>query len=147
MFAQLTRRFRAFARDESGSASIEAVLWIPLFFMVLVLSVQVTLITTAQTKVMRIVQDANRGYALGRLDGTMVCNPGQTADATATQAYIVSAISGISPRATSTAKVNCATRTITSTVDMPATDLSPFRMLPNTSWLRVTVSAQQIREF
>lgn len=138
---------RGLARDEEGSASIEALLWIPMFFLVLVLSVQVAMIATSQSRVMRIVQDGNRAYALGRLDANMVCTPGQEADAPSTRAYIANAVNGISPRATITSRVNCTAKTITSTVHMPFTDLSSFRVLPNSSTFRTTVWAQQVREF
>ena len=57
-----------FVKDENGSATIEAVLWMPVFVFVLVLIFDVSMMFYNQTRVMRIVHDANRAYAVGRFD-------------------------------------------------------------------------------
>lgn len=133
---RVVRRLRLFIGQENGSATIEALFWIPLFFFVLILAVDVTLISTAQSRVMRIVQDGNRAYALGRL-----------ADAKATQDFIQEAIRPISARAEVASQVNSLTKVIVSTVSMPASDLSKIGWLPDFDSLTITVSAQQVKEF
>ena len=51
--------------DQDGSATIEAVLWIPMFFFMLLLVMEGSLIFNAQSLAMRIVQDTNRAIAVG----------------------------------------------------------------------------------
>ena len=62
------RRFGArFKQDQNGSATVEAVLWIPIFALVLGLLVDTSMIFHGQSKVIRVVQDANRNISIGRL--------------------------------------------------------------------------------
>jgi Flp pilus assembly protein TadG len=61
------RARRNFASDENGAATIEAVLWLPMFFYILSLSVDVTMIFHAYSRVVRAVEDVNRGLSIGRI--------------------------------------------------------------------------------
>ena len=68
------QKFRAFksfvrrkARDESGSATIEAILWLPMFFYILALSVDVTMVFHSYSRIIRAVEDVNRGLSVGRI--------------------------------------------------------------------------------
>ena len=56
-----------FKQDQNGSATVEAVLWIPIFALVLGLLVDTSMIFHGQSKVIRVVQDANRNISIGRL--------------------------------------------------------------------------------
>jgi len=58
---------RAFKRREDGSATIEAVLWLPAFFYILALSVDTTMIFHGYSRVIRVVEDVNRGISVGRI--------------------------------------------------------------------------------
>lgn len=127
---------RRLGGEERGSATIEALIWILTFFFILLLAVQVALVMTAQSQVMRIVQDGNRAYALGRL-----------ADANETQNFIYQAVRRISPRATVSSQVDNLRKVIVSTVSMPVSDVSGFNILPNSESLRISISAQQVKEY
>ena len=53
-------------RQEDGSATVEAVLIIPVFLIMLGLLIDATYVFKGQTKVLRVVQDANRNMSIGR---------------------------------------------------------------------------------
>lgn len=59
---------RVFARNEEGSATIEAVLWLPVFIAFFCLFADASFIFFGQNKAYRLVQDVNRKLSVGRLD-------------------------------------------------------------------------------
>lgn len=61
---RLGARFR---KQSEGSATVEAVLWVPIFALVLGLMVDTSMIFHGQSKVIRVVHDANRNISMGRL--------------------------------------------------------------------------------
>jgi Flp pilus assembly protein TadG len=61
------RARRAFSRDEEGAATIEAVLWLPVLFYMVALSVDVTMVFHGYSRVIRVVEDVNRGISIGRI--------------------------------------------------------------------------------
>ena len=65
----LGKLFR-FARNEDGAATIEAVLWLPFYLMLFGLLADVSMVFHGQSKLLRIVQDANRNMSIGRLTTT-----------------------------------------------------------------------------
>jgi Flp pilus assembly protein TadG len=66
-FRALTSFMRRKARDESGAATIEAILWLPMFFYILALSVDVTMVFHSYSRIIRAVEDVNRGLSVGRI--------------------------------------------------------------------------------
>lgn len=54
-------------RDEDGSATVEALLWLPMFFYILALSVDVTMVFHSYSRIIRAVEDVNRGLSVGRI--------------------------------------------------------------------------------
>jgi len=58
---------RRYLSDETGAATIEAVLWVPFFVIVFSLIADASLLFNAQTMLTRVVQDANRAYSVGLL--------------------------------------------------------------------------------
>lgn len=59
------RWVRRFSRDEDGSATVEACLWLPFFIFFFVMILDATTIFMNQARVHRIVQDANRQFVVG----------------------------------------------------------------------------------
>ncbi len=55
-----------FSKREDGTATVEAVLWFPIFIAVFGLMVDASSIFHGQSKVLRVVQDANRNMSIGR---------------------------------------------------------------------------------
>jgi Flp pilus assembly protein TadG len=137
------RHVKTFLREEDGSSTIESLLWIPLLFAVLLLGLDVSLISTKQAMVMRIVQDGNRAYALGRYSGAN-STPEQVQ--ASVEAAIRGSIVSISPNALVRATI-ATNGTITTAVRMPASDLSSFGMLPNWNSLNVGIVLQHTKEF
>lgn len=67
MSPRLGTLVKKFRRDERGSATIEAVLWLPFFVIFFVMIADVSLVFFRQTDVLRVVQDGNRALSVGRL--------------------------------------------------------------------------------
>lgn len=68
MLSLISRIFRAgFLRREDGTATVEAVLWFPIFIAVFGLMVDAAMIFHGQAKVLRVIQDGNRNFSIGRL--------------------------------------------------------------------------------
>lgn len=54
-----------FRGDESGAATIEAVLWLPLFIFLFVMILDAAMIFTNHSRALKVIHDANRAYATG----------------------------------------------------------------------------------
>lgn len=122
-----------FRRDDRGSFTVEALIWLPIFVVVLCMTADTAMIYAKQSQVMRVVQDANRAYAVGKF-----------ADATATQNYILGRVRPMSPGATAVSSL--VNGIITTTVTMPARELMATGMLPMRSGSTVRVVLQQMKE-
>lgn len=125
--------WRGFLRDDRGSFTIEALIWLPIFVVVMCMTADTAMIFAKQSQVMRVVQDANRSFAVGKF-----------ADGTATAAYILTNVQTISPGATAVS--NLVNGIITTTVTMPARELMATGMLPMLSGATVRVVLQQMKE-
>lgn len=123
-----------FLRGESGAATIEAVLWLPFFVMLFAMLVDVSMIFHGQTRVMRIIQDANRNTSIGRLD-----TPGDT------ESFILSRLGGFSPHAS--AATNITAGLVTTTVSVPLADLDVLGVVSAFSDSKLTVRADHLMEY
>ncbi len=130
----LFKSARRFTAETRGSATIEAVLWLPLFFALFGLMTDAAMVFNGHSRVMRVVQDANRNLSVGRL-----------ADEAETEAYIVAALSGLSPNAT--ASTTIVSGVATTTAFIPATDLEILGMFSAISSITLNVTAQHYIEF
>ena len=125
-----------FRRKEDGTATVEAVLWFPIFIAVFGLMVDSAMIFHGQSKVLRVVQDANRKLSIKSL----------ATDAEA-EAYITAQLAPIhvTPSRTETLS-DMTTGVISTLVVVPAREfqiLGYFSALTN---LEVPVTAQHMRE-
>lgn len=98
------RKFKAFLRQESGSSSIEFVLWMPLVLAILLLVVDSSMLFMSRTHTIRVLQDTNRLYSVGQftsnqddIDAARAERLGKARD------YALSRLRGLSPSATVTA--------------------------------------------
>ncbi len=69
MYRSIARMFcprSAFLKREDGTATVEAVLWMPIFMVVFALMVDTSMVFNGQSKVLRVIQDANRNMSIGR---------------------------------------------------------------------------------
>ena len=108
----LLRKLSKGAKDTSGTATVEAVLWLPIFFAFFIFITDVSFIYYGQSQIYRIVQDANRNLSVGRLE-----------DEDETEAFISTALTSLSPNSTINTTINLGT--VTSNVVTPTSDLMP----------------------
>ena len=128
------RAIRGFLRSSDGSASVEVVIWTPLFMFIFFLIADTAIIFSDQAQVLRIVQDANRAMSIGQTDET------------ATENRIKAAIASISPNAAVDTTVDTSTGIIRTDVVMPISDLEATGMVGAFDNLSVTVTAQHLSE-
>ena len=139
MFARLKRLIAKtidFRGREDGTATVEAVLWFPIFIAVFGLMVDSAMIFHGQAKVLRVVQDANRNLSIGRFD----------TDAEV-EAYINAelAIIGVTPTRTE-AISDLVAGTVSTLVLVPASELQLLGYFSALTNLEIPVTAQHMRE-
>lgn len=122
-----------FAGDESGVITIEAILWFPLFFFLLLLVAEGSMVFNKQTLAMRIVQDVNRYTAVGGFE-----------NATTAEDALRVRIEAISPNATVQTEIKDGLAV--SLVQMPVRDLSGFGFFGKNTNFNVSVTSQQLVE-
>lgn len=125
---------RRFLRAEDGTATIEAVLWLPMFFAFFALLVDVSMIFHGQNQVLRVTQDANRSLSLGRL-----------ASLEATEDLIESRLREFAPNAHAVTTVDDGL--IVTSVAVPVADLEMLGLFGALSSATITVSAQHLVEY
>ena len=126
-------RLRAALVNEDGTATIEAVIWLPAFFAIFALIADTSTIFGSESQVLRIIQDANRNLSTG-----------YTATAADAQSYIVSHIGHVSPNAVVSTQI--AGNVITTRVEMPFTDITATGLVDVFMSGSVTVSAGHAME-
>ena len=129
----LANRLRRTLRDESGTATIEALLWIPVFVSLLVLAVDVSMVFYNQSRMTRVVQDANRSLSVGNLSG---------ADAVIARVKESFAAYGDDVIVTSVVGER-----VTTTLSIPARDLDVIGLFQSISNATVTVVGEQFVEY
>lgn len=130
-----TRSLGKFLRDETGSATIEAVIWMPVFFLILAFIMNVSMVFFNESQMLRVVQDGNRAFSLGRLD-----------DNVAVQDYILSQLAYLN--ANFTVATNISGGFVQTNLEAPAGELMPLNLASGAfDGIRVRVSAQHIIEF
>ena len=126
-------RLRAALVNEDGTATIEAVIWLPAFFAIFALIADTSTIFGSESQVLRIIQDANRNLSTG-----------YTATAADAQSYIVSQIGHVSPNAVVSTQI--VGNVITTRVEMPFTDITATGLVDVFLSGSVTVSAGHAME-
>ena len=131
---KLCRKGTGFSTSEDGSASVEGVLWVPIFFVIFGLMVDASLIFNGQSHVLRVVQDANRHMSIGRFD-----------DDVDVESYITSRLGaqGIQPKSVDTQSTNAAVVTLVTVRADQFQMLGLFSSLLN---LEIDVSHAHVRE-
>ncbi len=131
---QFIKRVLRFRSDSKGSATIEAVLWLPMFIAIFALMADAAMIFNGHSRVMRVVQDANRNLSIGRLD---------TEDET--EEYIVASLSTLSPNAVANTQIVAGV--VTTVVTVPATDLEILGMFSSLNSIDLQIRSQHLIEF
>lgn len=124
---------RRFIREPDGSATLETVLWMPVYVFLLTLVFDTSMVFFNQSQILRVIQDANRGYATGQIR---------------TLAETEQAIQGAVARMGAEAKVS-STQTgsiLRSEVTVRAGDLGGVGMLRRIGNIEFTLGAQHMVE-
>mgnify|MGYP001824114864 CR=1 FL=1 len=129
----MNRLLKRFARDDSGNATVEFVIWLPMVLLAFGLTVDVSMIFHSQNQVLRIVQDANRNASIGRLS--------TPADA---ENYIESRLQKASASADATSSITAGV--IHTTVTYPARDFQVLGFFKQFNDLTITVNAEHLIE-
>lgn len=124
---------RRFVRNEDGAATVEAVVWLPFFFALFGLLTDVSMVFYNQSRLLRIVQDANRNMSVGRLT-----------DIQATEDFIKAASANVSSHVSATTSVTAGL--ITTTVTVPLSDLDLFGVGGVFRNVNMTVRAEHLME-
>jgi Flp pilus assembly protein TadG len=131
MFNRFTRwPFCGFASgaDEEGSATIETVLWLPMFMFILTLLAETSIVFADQATAARAIEDTNRQLSTGAIT---------TVDSAITS--IKSRISTLSPNAIVSTTITKGI--IQSSVSMPISDLIGTALAPIFSGFNVVVAS------
>ncbi|GGE34465.1 hypothetical protein GCM10011360_22900 [Primorskyibacter flagellatus] len=128
---KLLHRLRS---DESGSATIEAIIWIPIFVWVLVVIVNASVVLYQKNEAYRIVQNANR-----------VLSTGYMKTEAETEAFIHDRLAGIAPEAVVTTRI--VDGIVTSDVSYTLDTLFMPHVVRDLMNLNVSITAQHFMEY
>ncbi|MCE5972139.1 pilus assembly protein [Sinirhodobacter sp. WL0062] len=131
MFRRLN--IRRFLHRDDGSASIEAVLWLPLFVYMLCLIVDASMVFHTHSRILGVIQDVNRSLALGRITDTSVA-----------ENTVKSRLVNYGSSVNVTSKIEDGV--INTTVSIPFRNVQVLGVLPSSIAPNLTVAAFQYKE-
>jgi Flp pilus assembly protein TadG len=133
-----------FARDERGSVTVEAVLWLPVFFAFLGLAVDGSVLFSNRALILRTIQDANRLHSIGRFGSNVAA-----ANAAAEQ-YVRNNVqvcpAGVCPSDVSVDTNVDATGVITTRVQVPAARIDAIGLFGLLTGFTVGIQADYMQE-
>ena len=129
----LCQRLRRFSAADDGMATVEAMLWVPLFVFLTVLIVNVSMVFNAQSRAQRIVHDINRAFAVGRI-----------LTETEAETQLRTRIAAMSPSASVDSRIEQGI--VISVVRMPVEELSMLRSFAPLRGYSIVATSQQLLE-
>ena len=129
----LRNRANRLARDESGSITVESVLWMPIYLLFFTLIADVSLMFHSQAQATRIVHDANRQASQG-----VYTTSAQM------EAAVKERLDDYSPNATIDSAFG--PTTVVTTVTMPVSDVAAIGILGTLVRSNITVSLLHLVE-
>ncbi len=130
---KMAARLHMLFRREDGSATVEAVIWMPVLFAAFALIADTSMIFGSEAQTMRIVQDANRAFSIGRFTTS-----------TEVENAVESRIASFSPGAEATSTV--VDGMISTVVVLPLSDITATGLVSAFLDKSVTVYAQHLTE-
>jgi Flp pilus assembly protein TadG len=124
---------------EDGSTTVEAVLWIPFFLLLLALVADASLLFHRQAQMLRAVQDANRAFSTGQFTSP--------ADV---QATLLAQYAPLSASVRAVSELDTATvpgGIIRTSLSVPARDVAGLGLIASLTDFTLTVTSQHYREF
>jgi Flp pilus assembly protein TadG len=141
------RNVSRFCHDEDGSYTIEFVIWMPIFAILLAIVMNLSMIFYYESQMLRVVQDATRAFALGRFVVTQDSPP---ADEQAEQ-YILNNLAFTGANLTvdvNTGNGSSGIGVVQTVVSTNAAELMPFNLMRGAfDGIPIGVSTQYIIEF
>jgi hypothetical protein len=144
MHSNFLKRFK---EDQRGLATIESLLWMPLFFFLFILIVDISLVFYGKSEVLRFVQNENRTLAVW-----VGVEDDWEAEELAAEARLRARIVGLmmNPSANEvagvTVEIDKVDNIINTFVSLPGGPMMAVGTLPNFSATRITVRAQHYKE-
>ena len=134
MVVQRVRRsLLSFGRLQDGAATIEAVLWTPVFLILFGMVTDTSTVFGRQAEILRIIQDSNRSLAVGAFQSVQ-----QAED------YVIKKVAVFSDN--TTVAVAIVDGIISTSVSVPAADLTSTGLFDAINTLTITVGASQMSE-
>lgn len=124
---------KRFRKDEDGVATVESLLWMPLFFLLFILITDASFLFYGKAQALRIIQDGNRAYSVQRFDS----------DAEA-RAYIETRIWKFAPNAV--VETTVTNGIIQTSARLKASDLMAVGTIPTFAATEISVVSQQFME-
>lgn len=131
---RILRKLRAFRTDEDGTASVEAVIWLPIFFFFISMVVDASFIFLGQNEATRLVQDANRRLSVGVL-----------ASSDEVEDLIEGALAKMAPSAVATSTIS--NGVVTTSVVIQTKDLVATNWIAALALTQFTVGASHYIEY
>ncbi len=130
MNRSLVKQIRRLRADESGSATVEALIWIPVFVYFLVFILDTSFIFFGKAQALRYIQDGNRALTVGALP-----------DVDAVELYIKTAMSEYAPSAIVNTEIVDG-MIVSTSMEIPASELMVIGTVPvfETTKIRITAS-------
>lgn len=129
----LLGRFAHFARADSGSVSVEFVLWLPLLLSVIAITADASLAFGSRSTILRVIQDTNRAVSIGKIT-----------DMQKAEDAITAALVNIAPHAVVSTTVT--EGLISSVVTVPISDLTTLGLISKIQNFELTVASQHLSE-
>ncbi|MGH1423502.1 MAG: TadE/TadG family type IV pilus assembly protein [Pseudooceanicola sp.] len=131
---QPTSRTFRFLRNEQGSATIETVIWIPIFVWVLALIINVSMVVFEKNQAYRVVQNANRILSTGYMQTTAEVED-----------FIRDKLAQIAPNAS--VQTTIENGVVTSNVSYQVSDMLMPAILMELADIGITISSQHFLEY
>ena len=131
--SKLAARSSMALRREDGNATVEAVIWMPILFAAFGFIADTSMIFGAESQTLRIVQDANRAFSIGRLKTSIEVED-----------LIESQTAGFSPNAQATSTI--VNGLISTSVELPLNEITSTGLVTVFLNKSVTVFAQHLSE-
>jgi len=130
----MKKLLHSYRTSEEGSATIETLIWIPVFIWVLVMIINASLVLYQKNLTFRIVQDANR-----------ILSTGYMQTSAETQSYIANRIATFAPAATVLTAID--NGVVTSDVSYQVANLFMPHVVEDMLNITINVSAQHFMEY
>lgn len=125
----ILNRVRPFLRNESGNASAEACLWLPILLAFFITSLDATYVFLRDGEIRRVVQEGSRQYVKG-LHGT---------DLASAKSWIESELDQLAPNAEASLKHDSTGTLLVTTLTYPASDTDLTGWISALTGLTLTV--------